>query len=206
MTFFYRTIFETLTILNRFRPRNIHFRLPKITIPDYFFPPYRKMCQNSYFRYKFEKAILSSYGCWRPSEVRVEWLHEDKITYSLAYRRQFFLYDACKSSFSACSFIRGCAKWTLCARSARREMVHYRQEENPFVKILLTQNEYRLESNILLLRQKINFLCEMNNLPAMHFPLGARGNDFDRQIKIIYSWSKRIPFASTGLFCACAKK
>ena len=38
-------------------------------------------------------------------------------------------------------------------------MVHYRQEENPFVKILLTQNEYRLESNILLLRQKINFLC-----------------------------------------------
>ena len=41
----------------------------------------------------------------------------------------------------------------------RREMVHYRQEENPFWKILLTQNEYRLESNILLLRQKINFLC-----------------------------------------------
>ena len=41
----------------------------------------------------------------------------------------------------------------------RREMVHYRQEENPFVKILLTQNEYRLESNILLLRQQINFLC-----------------------------------------------
>ena len=33
----------------------------------------------------------------------------------------------------------------------------YRQEKNPFVKILLTQNEYRLESNILLLRQKINF-------------------------------------------------
>ena len=38
-------------------------------------------------------------------------------------------------------------------------MVHYRQEENPFVKILLTQNEYSLESNILLLRQKINFFC-----------------------------------------------
>ena len=38
-------------------------------------------------------------------------------------------------------------------------MVHYRQEENPFVKILLTQNEDRLEPNILLLRQKINFLC-----------------------------------------------
>ena len=41
---------------------------------------------------------------------------------------------------------------------SRREMVHYPQEENPFVKILLTQNEYRLESNILLLRQKINLL------------------------------------------------
>ena len=40
-----------------------------------------------------------------------------------------------------------------------REMVHYRQEENSLVKILLTQNEYRLESNILLLRQKIIFLC-----------------------------------------------
>ena len=38
-------------------------------------------------------------------------------------------------------------------------MVRYRQEKNPLVKILLKQNEYRLESYILLLRQKINFLC-----------------------------------------------
>ena len=82
-------------------------------------------------------------------------------------------------------------------------MVHYRQEENPFVKILLTQNEYRLESNILLLKQKINFLCKMNNLPAMHFPLGAKENNFDSQIKIIYSWIKRIPFASSRPFCEC---
>ena len=37
----------------------------------------------------------------------------------------------------------------------------------------------------------------------MHFPLGARGNNFDSQIKIIYSWSKRTPFASSGPFCAC---
>ena len=37
----------------------------------------------------------------------------------------------------------------------------------------------------------------------MHFPLGARGNNFDSQIKIISSWSKRIPFASSGLFCGC---
>ena len=41
--------------------------------------------------------------------------------------------------------------------TSRREMIHYRQEENPFVKILWTQNEYRLESNILLLRQKLIF-------------------------------------------------
>ena len=36
----------------------------------------------------------------------------------------------------------------------------------------------------------------MNNFPAMNFPLGARGNNFDSQIK-------RIPFASNGVFCAC---
>ena len=36
----------------------------------------------------------------------------------------------------------------------------------------------------------------------MHLPLEARGNNFDSQIKIIYSWSKRIPFASSGPFCA----
>ena len=24
----------------------------------------------------------------------------------------------------------------------------------------------------------------MNNLPAMHFPLGARGNNFDSQIRL----------------------
>ena len=36
----------------------------------------------------------------------------------------------------------------------------------------------------------------MNNFPAMHFPVGARGNNFDSQIK-------RIPFASNGVFCAC---
>ena len=35
----------------------------------------------------------------------------------------------------------------------------------------------------------------MNIFPAMHFPLGARGNNFDSQIK-------RIPFASNGVFCA----
>ena len=44
----------------------------------------------------------------------------------------------------------------------------------------------------------------MNNFPAMHFPLGARGNNFDSQIKIIYSWRKRTPFASSGPFCACS--
>ena len=44
--------------------------------------------------------------------------------------------------------------------STRREMIHYRQKENPFVKILLMQNEYRLEKNIFLLRQKINFFVK----------------------------------------------
>ena len=39
----------------------------------------------------------------------------------------------------------------------------------------------------------------------MHFPLGARGNNFDSQIKIISSWSKRIPFASSGLLCGCIR-
>ena len=39
----------------------------------------------------------------------------------------------------------------------------------------------------------------------MHFPFGARGNNFDSQIKIIYFWSKWIPFASNGPFCACTK-
>ena len=33
----------------------------------------------------------------------------------------------------------------------------------------------------------------------MHFPLGARGNNFDSQIK-------RIPFASNGVFCACTSR
>ena len=36
----------------------------------------------------------------------------------------------------------------------------------------------------------------------MHFPPEARGNNFDNQIKIIYSWNKRIPFASSRPFCA----
>ena len=46
----------------------------------------------------------------------------------------------------------------------------------------------------------------MNNFPAMHFPLRERGNNFDSQINIIYYWSKRIPFASSGPFCACRRR
>ena len=50
--------------------------------------------KNSYFRYKYEKVILSSWGRLRPSEARVKRLHEDKITFSLVYRTQFF-YTTC---------------------------------------------------------------------------------------------------------------
>ena len=46
--------------------------------------------KNSYFRYKCEKVILSSCGRLRPSEARVKRPHEDKITFLLAYRTQFF--------------------------------------------------------------------------------------------------------------------
>ena len=49
---------------------------------------------NSYFRYKCEKVILSSWGRLRPSEARVKRPHEDKITFSLVYRTQFF-YTTC---------------------------------------------------------------------------------------------------------------
>ena len=46
--------------------------------------------KNSYFRYKCEKVILSSWGRLRPSEARVKRSYEDKITFSHAYRTQFF--------------------------------------------------------------------------------------------------------------------
>ena len=46
--------------------------------------------KNSYFRYKCEKVILSSWGCLHPSETRVKRPHEDKITFSFEYRTQFF--------------------------------------------------------------------------------------------------------------------
>ena len=45
---------------------------------------------NIIFRYKCEKVILSSWGRLRPSEARVKSQREDKITFSLAYRTQFF--------------------------------------------------------------------------------------------------------------------
>ena len=51
---------------------------------------FRYKCDNSYFRYKCEKVILSSWGRLRPSEARLKRPHEDKITFSLVYRTQFF--------------------------------------------------------------------------------------------------------------------
>ena len=55
---------------------------------------YAHSCKISYFRYKCEKVIVSSWGRLRPSEARVKRPHEDKITFSLAYRTQFF-YTTC---------------------------------------------------------------------------------------------------------------
>ena len=50
----------------------------------------RTECENSYFRYKCEKVILSSWGRFCPSEARVKRPHGDKITFSHACRTQFF--------------------------------------------------------------------------------------------------------------------
>ena len=50
----------------------------------------RTECENSYFPYKCEIVILFSCRRLRPSEARVKRPHEDKITFSLAYRSQFF--------------------------------------------------------------------------------------------------------------------
>ena len=47
-------------------------------------------CHNCYFRCKCEKVILPSQGRLRPSEASVKRLHEDKITFLLVYRTQFF--------------------------------------------------------------------------------------------------------------------
>ena len=46
--------------------------------------------KNIYFRFQCEKVILSSGGRLRPSEARVKRSHQDKITFSLVYRTQFF--------------------------------------------------------------------------------------------------------------------
>ena len=51
---------------------------------------YIEISENSYFRYKCEKVILSSCGRLQPSEARVKRPHEDKITFSLMYRTLFF--------------------------------------------------------------------------------------------------------------------
>ena len=50
----------------------------------------RTECENSYFRYKCKKVILTSWERLRPSEARVKRPHVDKITFSLVYRTQFF--------------------------------------------------------------------------------------------------------------------
>ena len=66
--------------------RNSHSAYRYIGIENRFAHTFR----NSYFRYKREKVILSSCRRLRPSEARVKRPHEDKITFSLAYRTQSF--------------------------------------------------------------------------------------------------------------------
>ena len=46
----------------------------------------RMECENSYFRYKCEKVILSSWARLRPGESRVKRPLEDKITCNRAFR------------------------------------------------------------------------------------------------------------------------
>ena len=58
----------------------------------------------SYFRYKCEKVILSSGGRLCPSEARVKRPREDKITFSLVYRTQFF-YTTCTKLDLAHAFL-----------------------------------------------------------------------------------------------------
>ena len=60
--------------------------------------------RKSYFRYKCEKVISSSWGHLRPSEVMVKRPHEDKITLSLVYRTQSF-YTTCTKRDLAYAFL-----------------------------------------------------------------------------------------------------
>ena len=64
----------------------IYFKFLPVNLKNILFYEYL----NSYFRYKCEKVILSSWGRLRPSEARLKRPHRDKITFSLAYRTQFF--------------------------------------------------------------------------------------------------------------------
>ena len=64
----------------------------------------RTECGSSYFRYKCEKVILSSWGRLRASEARVEREHQDKITFSLVYRTQYF-YTTCTKLDLAHAFL-----------------------------------------------------------------------------------------------------
>ena len=79
------------------RDRGRHYlsrRICEITDPCPGIAIKNKITHNSYFRYKCEKVILFSWGRLRTSEARVKRPHEDKITFSLAYRTQFF-YTTC---------------------------------------------------------------------------------------------------------------
>ena len=87
----------------------------------------RTECENSYFRYKCEKVILSSWGRLRPNEARVKSPHEDKITFSLVYRTQFF-YTTCTKLDLAHAFLFERVQCPLCARSVKKyRLIHVRK-------------------------------------------------------------------------------
>ena len=87
-------------------------------------PTFHLSFWNSYFRYKCEKVILSWCGHLRPSEARVKRPHEDKITFSLAYRTQFFDTTCGKFDLGHAFFIRACAKSSF-AHGVLKSIVRY---------------------------------------------------------------------------------
>ena len=76
---------------------------------------------NSYFRYKCEIVILTSWGRLCPSEARVKRPYEDKITFSPLYRTLFFHTTCGKLNVGRASLFERARKR---ASRARRKNIH----------------------------------------------------------------------------------
>ena len=98
---------------------------------------------NSYFRYKWEKVILSSWWTFAPERSEFfdtscgklnlvhAFLLERVCIKSLSHlciEHIFFVYDVYKAWFSSCVLIQACAKWTLCARSVKKVIAHHDED------------------------------------------------------------------------------